>query len=92
MRKHYDFSKSVGVANIDVYKRSDVLSPLERALDELLRHQARLAREALTTPAEKTEFEYGRVCGSFQTIEIVRSILEHCLDEGDPTRARHEES
>ena len=95
MRRRYDFSSSirnpyVGVAKIDVFKRVDVASPLERAIDELLKRELQLAREALATPADKTEFGYGRVCGMFQAYQHARSILEHCLDEGDPTE-RHEE-
>jgi hypothetical protein len=80
-----------GVAKIDVSKRTNVSSAIERAIDELLKRQAQLARAALSVPAEKSEFGYGRVVGQFQAYEDARSVLEHCLNESDPARERHDE-
>lgn len=75
-----------------MFKRVDVVSPLERAIDELLKRELQLAREALATPTDKSEFGYGRVCGMYQATLEARSILEHCLNEGDPVgRERHDE-
>lgn len=86
-------SPSEGVANIDASKRVDVLSPLQRAIDELLKHELELAGTALGRPTDKTEFGYGHVCGMFQAFRTARSILEHCLNAGDPSsEERHGES
>ena len=46
---------------------------------------------ALRAPADKSLFEFGRLCGMCQEHQAIHSILEHCLDESDPT-GRHEES
>lgn len=51
-----------------------------------------MARAALTVPTEKSEFEYGRVVGRFQTYEEVLSFIEHYLNESDPVPERHEEN
>jgi hypothetical protein len=83
---------SLGVANIDVLKRSHVTSVIERAIDELLKHELEIARDSLARPSDKSEFGYGHVCGMFQALQLARSILEHCLNEGDPVRERREES
>lgn len=80
-----------GVANIDVLKHSHVTSAIERAIDELKKHELDLAQTALARPPDKTEFGFGHVCGMFQGIQLSRSILEHCLNESDPVRGRHEE-
>jgi hypothetical protein len=89
----YPQGTPVGVANVDACKHVDVISPLERVLDELLKRKFQLASDALGRPADKTEFGYGRVCGMFQAYEDVRSLLEHCLSEGDPESAeRHSKS
>jgi hypothetical protein len=74
-----------------VLKRSNVTSAIERAIDELLKHELELARTALARPSDKSEFGYGHVCGMFQALQLARSILEHCLNESDPVRERHEE-
>jgi hypothetical protein len=73
-----------------VLKRSHVTSAIERAIDELIKHELELARTALARPTDKSEFGYGHVCGMFQAFQMARSILEHCLNEGDPAE-RHEE-
>jgi hypothetical protein len=75
---------------IDVLKHPHVTSAIERAIDELLKRELELARSALLRPTDKTEFGYGRVCGLFQGLQESRSVLEHCLNEGDPAE-RHEE-
>jgi hypothetical protein len=80
-----------GVAKIDVSKRSHVSSVIDGVLGELKTRQAQLARAALTVPADRTEFEYGRVCGRFQTYEELGALIEHYLNESDPS-GRHEES
>lgn len=84
-------ARAPGVANIDVSKRANVISVIERAIDELLKHELELARTALARPSDKSEFGYGHVCGMFQALQMARSILEHCLNESDPVRERHEE-
>ena len=66
-----------------MFKRVDALSPLERAIDELTKLRARLAEESIT-PADQTLYGYGHSCGMRQAIDMARSILEHCLNEGDP--------
>jgi uncharacterized protein YfdQ (DUF2303 family) len=75
-----------------VSKRPNVVSVIDGVLDELLKRQAQMARAALTVPTEKSEFEYGRVVGRFQTYEEVLSFIEHYLNESDPVPERHEEN
>jgi hypothetical protein len=79
---------SPGVVKIDVLKRSNVKSDTECAIDELLKLELEIALAPLA-PAEKTEFAYGHHCGSLQTVRRCRSILEHCVNRGDPLE-RHE--
>jgi len=47
---------------------------------------------SLLSPTDKTEFGYGNICGHIQENEFSRNVLEHCLNESDPVRGRHEES
>jgi len=82
----YPRSPSAGVANIDASKRVDVVSALERAIDELIRLELEIA-SALLAPTDKTEYAFGHICGSFQATRRCRSILEHCLNAGDPESA-----
>ncbi len=88
----YPQGSAVGVAKIDASERVDVVSPVERAIDELLKLELDLAGSALGRPTDKSEFGYGHVCGMFQAFRMARSLLEHCLNEGDPARERHGES
>lgn len=82
----------MGVAKVDVSKRVDVRSPVVRAIDELLKREREIAL-ALLAPAERDAFEFGRICGLAQENKHSVSILEHCLNEGDPESAeRHGES
>jgi hypothetical protein len=86
-------SPSSGVVNIDVLKRTNVSSArdaLARALDELRKREHAIA-QALLAPADKSEFGFGHLCGSAQENLHSVSILEHCLNESDPVRERHEE-
>jgi hypothetical protein len=73
-----------------VLKRSHVSSAIERAIDELLKRELELARTALARPSDKSEFGFGHVCGMFQALQMARSILEHCLNEGDPAKDRQD--
>jgi hypothetical protein len=81
----------LGVVNIDVLKRTHVTSAIDVAIVELekLEHELMLACLA---PADKSEFGWGHHCGSVQIARRCRTILEHCLNESDPVRGRHEES
>ena len=100
MRLRYDFTHSIplrehlahreGVANIDMFERVNVVSALERAIDELSKREREIAL-ALLAPADKTEFAYGHLCGLAQENRNSRSILEHCLNASDPVSERHEE-
>lgn len=81
----------MGVAKIDMFKRVNVPSALDRVIDELAKRKRELV-SALAAPTDKTEFGYGRLCGQYQEIVFIESVLDHCLDESDPVRGRHEES
>jgi len=47
--------------------------------------------QALSAPAEKTAFEFGRICGMCQERQAIHLIIEHFLDERGPLSGRHEE-
>jgi hypothetical protein len=76
--------------NIDVLKRTHVTSGIERAIDELRKREREIA-QALLAPADKSEFGFGHLCGSAQENSRSVLILEHCLEESDPIRERHDE-
>jgi hypothetical protein len=80
----------MGVARIDMFKRSNVSSALECAFDELSKREREIV-SALAAPTDKTEFAYGRLCGMYQENQVSRSLLERCLNEGDPVREHREE-
>ncbi len=65
---------------------------VERALDELIKTEARFSVEALSTPKHKTAFGYGHACGMFQAIKLARSILERILNEDDVKQRRLEKT
>lgn len=60
------------------------MSAVERAIDELIQQELRLASEGLQAPADRSAFGYGHLCGLFQGLRMARSILERCVQERDP--------
>lgn len=73
-------------------KRLHVASDsIERVLLDALRERDQQTKLALTAPTEKSLFEFGRLCGMCQERQAVQLIIEHYLNERDPT-GRHEES
>lgn len=57
-----------------------MIDPIVRKLEE---EQAALARAALTQPAGRDDFEYGRVCGMYAGLERAREIALNSLADKD---------
>lgn len=57
-----------------------MIDPFIRRLEE---RQAELARAALGTPADRTEFEYGRVCGHYAGLEDAKTLILNLLADKD---------
>lgn len=75
-----------------MFERVTVVSALDRVLDELKNLEVEIAMTALVRPSDKTEFGYGHACGSVQTVRRCLLLIEHCLNEGQSERTRHEEN
>jgi hypothetical protein len=56
---------------------------VETLLQRLCDEQSRLAAEALTKPAARDVFEYGRVVGMHAGIEVAKQALLAMFDERD---------
>ena len=58
---------------------------MEKLLAALIKQRSEVAHEALTRPADKTSFEYGKVSGLYQglttAIEAVQDMLADKEDE-----------
>lgn len=77
-------SPAPGVANIDPLKRSNVSSDsLERVLLDALRERERQTVLAMSAPTEKTEFEFGRICGICQERQAIQFIIENYFEARD---------
>jgi hypothetical protein len=82
----------MGVANIDMYKRANVSSPLNATLDDLLKLKQEFAETALLRPSGKSAFDYGRAVGFYQCLGEVLARIENNLNEGPSARTSREES
>jgi hypothetical protein len=82
-----------GVADIDVSKRLNIPSDsIESVLLDALRDRDRQTLLALNAPSDKSQFEFGRMCGMCQERQAIQLIIEHYLNERDPFSGRHEEN
>lgn len=50
-------------------------------LQRLEQAEAQLGHDALAKPTERTEFEYGRVCGIKFGLTLAKAIVNAILDE-----------
>lgn len=75
-----------------MFKRSNVSSPLNCTLDELLKLKREFAESALSRPSKKTAFDYGWACGFYQAIGQAIATIEKNLNEGTPNRDSREET
>ena len=57
-----------------------MIDPLIRRLEE---EQAAFAKEALSRPSGRDDFEYGRVCGIYAGLERAREIIFNSLADKD---------
>jgi hypothetical protein len=59
-------------------------------LDELRKRELQIV-STLSAPTDKSQFEFGRICGMYQEHQVIRSLIERYLDESD-RKGRFEES
>ena len=56
---------------------------MEKLLNSLLVKRAEVATSALMNPADRSEFEYGRVSGQYQGLTMAIEALQNVLADKD---------
>lgn len=67
------------------------MATVDQVIAKLRNEQIALGREGLLNPSGRDDFEFGKLCGTFQAYEMMLASIEDLLAEEAVAEKRREE-